>query len=86
MNVENEKATNSMKALVKKYAAYFVSIGCTTFHIGGDEYLHGYYNRGTPMPSTEGQYAAVADYLDGLAGELKHRPDWHCQPQSFRSN
>lgn len=71
LDVEDEEATTFMKALVKKYAAYFVSKGCTTFHMGGDEYLHAYYNWGTPMPSTEGKYAAVADYLDGLAGELK---------------
>lgn len=71
LNVEDETSTAFMKALVKKYAAYFVSQGCTTFHVGGDEYLHAYYNWGTPMPSTEGLYPAVAAYLDGLAGELK---------------
>jgi len=71
LNVEDETSTAFMKALVKKYAAYFVSQGCTTFHVGGDEYLHGYYNWGTPVASTEGLYPAVAAYLDGLAGELK---------------
>ncbi|MGN0275792.1 MAG: family 20 glycosylhydrolase [Hominisplanchenecus sp.] len=71
IDVENENSVAFAKALVKKYAAYFLSRGCTTFHIGGDEYLHGYYNWGTPMPSTEGKYGAVATYLDGLAGELK---------------
>ena len=71
LNVENEEATAFMKALVKKYAAYFVSRGCTTFHVGGDEFLHGAYNWGTPVASTEGKYGAVADYLDSLAGELK---------------
>lgn len=71
LDVENEAATAFMKALVKKYAAYFVSKGCTTFHIGGDEYLHGYFNWGTPNPSTEHLYPTVADYLDSLALELK---------------
>lgn len=71
IDVEDENSVAFAKALVKKYAAYFVSRGCTAFHIGGDEYLHGYYNWGTPMPSTEGKYAAVARYLDDLAGELK---------------
>lgn len=71
LDVTDETATAFMKALVKKYAAYFVSKGCTTFHVGGDEYLHGYYNWGTPVASTEGKYSAAAAYLDGLAGELK---------------
>ncbi len=71
MDVESDEAKNFMKALVKKYASYFLSKGCKTFHIGGDEYLHGAYNWGTPVASTEGKYGVVADYLDGLAGELK---------------
>lgn len=71
LDVENAEAVAFIKALVKKYAAYFVSKGCTTFHVGGDEYLHGYYNWGTPVASTEEKYGAVADYLDSLAAELK---------------
>lgn len=71
VNVTDENSIAFIKALVKKYAAYFAEKGCTTFHIGGDEYLHAYYNWGTPMSSTEDKYGAVADYLDGLAKELK---------------
>ena len=71
LDVDSEDARNFMKAIVKKYAEYFLSKGCKTFHIGGDEYLHGAYNWGTPVPSTEGKYGIVADYLDSLAGELK---------------
>lgn len=71
LDVADDTSTSFMKALVKKYAAYFISKGCTTFHVGGDEYLHAAYDWGTPMPSTEGKYAAVASYLDSLAGELK---------------
>lgn len=71
IDVENASSVAFAKALVKKYAAYFEEKGCRTFHLGGDEYLHAYYNWGTPMPSTEGKYAAVATYLDGLALELK---------------
>lgn len=71
LDVESDTAKRFMKEFVKKYAKYFKERGCTTFHIGGDEYLHGYYNWGTPVESTEGKYGAVADYLDSLAGELK---------------
>ena len=71
LDVENTEAVAFIKALVKKYAAYFVSRGCTTFHIGGDEYLHGAYNWGTPVASTEEKYGAAAVYLDSLAAELK---------------
>ena len=71
LDVENDDAKRFMKAIVSKYAKYFVDRGCKTFHIGGDEYLHGYYNWGTPVESTEGKYAVVADYLDSLAGDLK---------------
>ena len=71
LDVENAQAVSFIKALVKKYAAYFVSRGCKTFHVGGDEYLHGAYNWGIPVASTEGKYGAVAAYLDSLAAELK---------------
>lgn len=71
LDVESEEATAFARALVGKFAQYFVSRGCTTFHIGGDEYLHGYVGWLGHPESTEGKYEAVATYLDTLAGELK---------------
>lgn len=71
VDVEDETSTSFAKALVKKYAQYFLDRGCTTFHIGGDEYLHGYVSWLSKPASTEGKYLAVANYLDSLAGELK---------------
>lgn len=59
LDVDNQEATAFTKALVKKYAAYFVSKGCTTFHIGGDEYLHAYVGWLSHPASTEGKYASV---------------------------
>lgn len=71
VNVESEESKAFAKALVKKYAAYFLSRGCTTFHIGGDEFLHSYVGWLEFPASTEYLYPQVADYLDSLAGELK---------------
>lgn len=70
LDVTNPKALQFIGAIVKKYAAYFLSRGCTTFHLGGDEYIHS-------APSWMGNidtsvfYDDVATYLDNLAGDLK---------------
>lgn len=71
VNLQDENSKAFAKALVKKYGEYFLGKGCTTFHIGGDEYLHGYVSWLPHPESTEGQYLDMANYLDGLAGELK---------------
>lgn len=71
IDVDDETSTAFGAALVKKYAEYFLDRGCTTFHLGGDEYLHGYVSWLAHPASTEGKYLAMANYLDGLAGDLK---------------
>lgn len=70
LDVTNPEALQFVGAIVKKYAAYFLSQGCTTFHLGGDEYIH---SAPSWMGNTDTSvyYDDVANYLDNLAGDLK---------------
>lgn len=74
VDVNNSTAVAFTQNLVKKYAEYFASRGCTIFNMGCDEYANDIYTSGSMgfgnLVST-GNYGKFVTYVNDLAKVIK---------------
>jgi len=64
LDIKNSAAVNFAKAVVDKYAKYFVSRGCHFYNIGYDEIMG--YGVGFPQLYSNGDFQYVVDFANGL--------------------
>lgn len=76
IDIQNETAVEFTKEIIKKYAQYFKSQGCTLFNMGADEYANDILTNdqtgmGFGYLQSKGLLTTFAKYINELAGIIK---------------